>query len=284
MNSNPVRILSLVALVAASAANAAPVAMITDLQGKVQPEGASTEAPSILASLEDGSTLQVADGAALVVVYFDSGKEYSFKGPSTVKFTAGTPQVVAGNPAASRDPLMGKVAGAGKIKPVGKIQAAVVMRGANEKARIKLESLSGTRVLEAKPEFRWQGPGEGLQYNFELSDDAGAVLFEQRVAGTAFRLPDSIPLREGTKYTWVLDTTTGDGRKYSNAADFTLAPAELRAEVEAVRPGTNASMAERVTYAAWLDQLQFHDEARKYWKQLAAARAGDANLHKLAGQ
>src|SRR5688572_9384527 len=52
---------------------AEPVAMITDLQGKVEAGGA---APAILASVNPGATLDVADGAALVVVYFGSGKEF----------------------------------------------------------------------------------------------------------------------------------------------------------------------------------------------------------------
>jgi len=260
-----------------------PVAMITDLQGKVEaPAGGA--APAILASVNPSATLSVAEGGTLVVVYFGSGKEFAFKGPATVRFGAAAPEMLAGAAPQTRDPLMGKVAGAGKIKPVGKIQAAVVMRGAKENARIKFESLAGTRVLDPRPEFRWQGPGEGLSYNLELSDESGAVMLEQKISGSSFRLPDSVKLKEGSTYTWLLDTTLADGKKYSNAGDFTLAAADMRADVEAVRPAANAPLSERVTYAAWFDQLQFHDEARKYWKELAAARSGDANLNQLAGQ
>lgn len=283
-----IRILSLLAAAAVSVgANAGPavepVAMITDLQGKVESSSGGA-APSILASLNPGATLHVADGGNLVVVYFGSGKEFAVKGPATVRFGATTPEMLAGAAPQTRDPLMGKVAGAGKIKPVGKIQAAVVMRGAKESSRIKFESLAGTRVLEPRPEFRWQGPGDGLSYNLELSDDTGAVMLEQKVSGSSFRLPATVQLKDGATYTWLLDTTLADGKKYSNAGDFTIAAADLRADVEAVRPAANSPLSERVTYAAWLDQLQFHDEARKYWKDLAAARSGDANLNQLAGQ
>jgi hypothetical protein len=194
----------LAAAVLAAGASAAPavdpVAMITDLQGKVE-AGAGGAAPAILASVNPGATLSVADGGALVVVYFGSGKEFAFKGPASVRFGATAPEMLTGAAPTTRDPLMGKVAGAGKIKPVGKIQAAVVMRGANEKAKIKFDSLAGTRVLESRPEFRWQGPGEGLNYSFELSDEAGAVMFEQTVGGTSFKLPESVQLQPGAKYT-----------------------------------------------------------------------------------
>jgi hypothetical protein len=283
-----IQIFSVLAAAAlAAGANAAPaaepVAMITDLQGKVD-AGAGGAAPAILASVNPGATLSVAEGGALVVVYFGSGKEFAFKGPASVRFGASQPEMLAGAAPTTRDPLMGKVAGAGKIKPVGKIQAAVVMRGAKENARIKFETLAGTRVLEQRPEFRWQGPGDGLSYNLELSDEAGAVMLEQKVTGTSFQLPAAVQLKDGATYTWLLDTTLPDGKKFSNAGDFTVAAAELRADVEAVRPAADAPLSERVTYAAWLDQLQFHDEARKYWKELAAARSGDANLNQLAGQ
>ena len=263
-------------------AGAEPVAMITDLQGKVQSPAKPGEQPTILGSIDTGATLQVADGGALVVVYFQSGKEFTFKGPATIKFADGAPEMIAGNKPDTRDPLMGKVAGAGKIKPVGKVQAAVVMRGANQNARIKLENMAGTRILETRPEFQWQAPEQGLSYEFELNDDSGRMLLETQVQGTKFRLPDAVRLEDGKTYTWLIETHMADGKKYTNAGDFTLAPEKLRADVEAVRPAADAPIAERVTYAAWLDQLQFHDEARKYWKQLAAVRTGDSNLNKLA--
>ena len=279
----PILVAALVALGASAGPAAEPVAMITDIQGKVEPTSGGA-APAILASVNPGATLSVGDGGNLVVVYFGSGKEFAVKGPATVRFGAAGPEMLAGAAPQTRDPLMGKVAGAGKIKPVGKIQAAVVMRGAKESSRIKFETLAGTRVLDPRPEFRWQGPDDGLSYNLELSDESGAVMLEQKVSGSSFRLPASVQLKEGATYTWLLDTTLADGKKYSNAGDFTVAAADLRADVEAVRPGANAPLSERVTYAAWLDQLQFHDEARKYWKELAAARSGDANLNQLAGQ
>lgn len=266
---------------AASVAHAEPVAMITDLQGKVQGASAA-DAPAILASVESGATLQVGDGGALVVVYFQSGKEFTFKGPATVRFASAAPEVLAGAKPESRDPLMGKVAGAGKIKPVGKVQAAVVMRGANQNARIKLDNMVGTRVLEKRPVFQWQAPEQGLAYDFELTDESGRMLIESKVQGTSFALPESVRLEDGKTYTWLVGTTMADGRKYTNAGDFTVAPADLRRDIEAVRPAADAPIAEKVTFAAWLDQMQFHDEARKYWKQLAVARADDANLKTLA--
>jgi hypothetical protein len=58
---------------------------------------------------------------------------------------------------------------------------------------------------------------------------------------------------------------------------------ELRAQIEAARPAPNAPVAERVRFAAWLEQLQLKDEARAYWKALAAERPDSQHLKELAG-
>lgn len=59
---------------------------------------------------------------------------------------------------------------------------------------------------------------------------------------------------------------------------------ELRAQIEAARPGSNATVAERVRFAAWLEQLQLKDEARVYWKALAAERPDSPQLKELAAR
>jgi hypothetical protein len=59
-------------------------------------------------------------------------------------------------------------------------------------------------------------------------------------------------------------------------------PAELRAKIEAARPKPGASVAERVAFATWLEQLELRDEARQYWKALAAERPDSPRLKELA--
>jgi hypothetical protein len=285
MHRSTVRaLIALAVFISTGTASAAePVAMVTDLQGAVTVVSPpKSEPPAILSSVQPGAIYQVPEGGALVVVYLGSGQEYSFKGPAMVQFDGAEPLPLAGGKAETRNPLQGRVGSAVKIKPVGKVQAAVVMRNASQTSRVKLLNLVGTKVLEAQPEFRWEQVERGATYEFELSDASGRTVFETETNASSLRLPESVKLVDGQTYTWLVAARLADGRKYTNAADFSVVNADLRRDIEAVRPAADAPLSERVTYAAWLDQLQLHDEAKKYWRSLAAARRNDENLSKLA--
>jgi len=279
----------LVALILSAAALSAPalgagVAMVTDLQGKasVTIDGRTRDL-TILGELESGARVELAAGATLVALYLDAGDEYVFKGPASIAFRTGQPEVVKGAKAEKRNPALGKGGKDIRIKPVGMAQGAIVMRSFHA-ARIKLQNLHGTRTLEMQPEFRWQELQPGLQYAFNLTDDTGRTLHEAQVAATTFKLPASIHLKEGTTYTWEISARLPDGHKYSSSADFSVAPAELRAQADALRPAQSAPFSARIAYAAWLEQVELKDEARKYWQAAAAERPEDPRLKVLAGQ
>ncbi len=266
-------------------AEAAGVAMVTDLQGKANAssDGRSREL-TILAELEAGATVQLGAGATCVALYLDAGDEYVFKGPATIEFGAGQPNVKSGARPERRNLSLGTGGREVRIRPVGMAQGAMVMRGPRTDARIQLLSLSRTRTLETQPEFRWTGLQPGLKYRFELSDETGAVLHEAQIEATSLKLPAGIRLREGVPHTWEVSTRLPDGKKYSSSAEFAVAPAELRARAEALRPSASTPLSTRIAFAAWLDQVELRDEARKIWKTASAERPEDATLKTLAAQ
>jgi len=262
----------------------ASVAMVTDLQGKASVTSDSrTRELTILGELEAGARVELAAGATLVALYLDAGDEYVFKGPASIAFRSGQPEVVKGAKAEKRNPALGKGGKDIRIKPVGMAQGAIVMRSFRA-ARIKLQNLHGTRTLETQPEFRWQELQPGLQYQFDLTDDTGRTLHEAQVAGTSFKLPASVQLKDGTTYTWEIAARLPDGRKYSSSGDFSVAPADLRGQADALRPAPSAPLSARIAYAAWLDQMELKDEARKYWRAASSERPEDPRLKALAGQ
>ena len=267
------------------AVHAAGVAMVTDLQGKATASSdGRTRDLTILAELEAGTKVQLGAGATLVALYLDAGDEYIFKGPSTIEFKPGAPEVQGGANPEKRSLSLGKGGKDIRIKPVGMTQGAMVMRSARPVARIQLLSLNKTRTLESAPEFRWSALQAGLKYGFELNDETGRTVFETKVDGTSLRLPASVQIKEGVPYTWEVSARLPDGRKYSSSADFAVAAASLRAQAESLRPPTSAALSTRIAYAAWLDGAELKDEARKYWKAASAERPDDARLKTLAEQ
>lgn len=263
----------------------ARVAMVTDLQGKatVTADGRSRDL-TILAEVDAGAQVQLAAGATLVALYLDAGDEYVFKGPAAIAFKAAQPDVTSGAKPEKRGSSLGKSGNAIKIKPVGVAQGAMVMRGFRTGARIQLLNLHKTRTLETQPEFRWQALQPGVKYHIEITDDTGRTVQEAEVDSPAFKLPAGIPLKEGVAYTWEVSARLPDGRKYSSSADFAVAPSDVRAQANALRPAASAPLSTRVAYAAWLDQMELKDEARKYWKAASAERPDDPRLKSLAEQ
>jgi len=278
-------VIVLIFLLAATPVFAQSVAMVTDLSGKAALQGVAGKGIiTILSEIAAETQIQLDGGARLTVVYLTSGDEYTFTGPAQIHFRAAEPQVLSGAAPQKRASSLGKGGKGVIIKPVGVTQSTYVMRGGRPTARIKLLTLSGTKTLDASPEFRWQELEAGVAYRFELTDDTGKSLYEATVTGSGFRLPSSVQLREGVGYTWEVSARAPDNRRYVSAGDFTIATPELRADANALRPGAGTPVSQRVAFAAWLEQMELKDEARKYWRVLAAERPDDARLKSLAAE
>jgi len=263
-------------------AAAQTVAIITDLTGKASIQGAAARRDlTILSAIDAGTRLSLDGGAHMVALYTASGDEYAFAGPALIEFRDGAPEALSGTQPQKRTSAIAKGTDI-RIKTTYTMQAGYVMRGVP--ATIKLLSPAGSKTLEVSPEFRWQDAQPGVKYQFDLTDETGKSLYEAQVEGAALKLPASVQLREGVGYTWQVSVRLADGRRYLSAGDFSLAAAELRARVETLRPATGAPVSERVAYAAWLEQEELKDEARKYWRALAAERPEDARLRALAAE
>ena len=85
-------------------------------------------------------------------------------------------------------------------------------------------------------------------------------------------------------YTWEVSTHAADGRRYISAGDFSIATQAVRVQAQSLRPAAGAPVSERVAYAAWLEQMELKDEARKYWRALATERPEDVRLKALAAE
>jgi len=263
----------------AAAAAGPGVAIVTDVVGKVTGQGPV----AILTEIAADTRLEIEPGARLVALYLKSGDEYIFSGPSKIQFQVGGPNVLSGAKPQKRASPVGKGSNV-TIKPVNVTQAAYVMRSGRTTARIKLLSLSGTRTLESSPEFRWQAIEPGMKYRIELTDDTGHSLYDSELESTSLKLPETIVLKEGASYTWEVSTRTPGNRRFVSAGDFSIADEALRAQAQSLRPAPGAAVSDRVAYAAWLEQMELRDEARRYWQILVRERPDDKKLKALAAQ
>ena len=262
---------------------AAPVAMVSDVQGKAALVAGGGRTPlAMLAEIEPNAHVEVDAGARLVALYLDGSGEYAVSGPALVEFGAQQPRALKGSAPQKRAVLGGKAGNEVRLKSAGAAQGALVMRSAAPKGRIRLVNPAGARTLDASPEFRWHFDSSNARYHFELADDTGNVVFETDLAASTLRLPATLALKENVPYTWRVSTRAPDGRKYSSTGEFSVAPASLRQQVAAVKPQASASISDRVAYAAWLEQLELKDEARRVWRSLAAERPEDTRLEALA--
>jgi hypothetical protein len=122
----------------AAAATSAPVAMVSDLQGKgAIVSGAANAALTLLADAEAGARIELSAGARMVLLYLDGSGEYLFTGPALVAVRPQQAQTLKGAAAQKRSVLGGKASDL-KLKPLGAVQGAMVMRSAAPDARIRL--------------------------------------------------------------------------------------------------------------------------------------------------
>lgn len=265
-----------------AAAQPATVAMVSDLEGSATLTTAGRSAPvQILSDIAPGAQVQLPSGARLVVFYLDGGTEFTFKGPAQIDFKPDKPEVIHGTPPVMRVPVQGSGV---RLKPIGLGQGALVLRSPLGSSRIKILNANATRLLETQPVFRWLEPEPGLRYHVEITDDSGRSLYDGQVATSSFVLPVGLQLKEGMAYMWEVSSRLPDGRKYSSVGVFSVAPAELRAQAASMLANAMPDVSSRVALAAWLEQMELRDEARKQWRLLLQARPEEPRIRALANR
>ena len=268
-----------------SVAAVGAVAMVTDLEGKaVLMDDARKPAVTILSEIRQDARVQLEAGGRLVAVYLGSGQTWEMKGPAVVLFRPQQPEAESGAKPQPRGNALSKGSKEIRIKPVAVAQAAIVMRSVKPNLKLKLLNPLGNKTLEERPLFAWKSLAPDIPYRFALLDDTGKTLYETSVNDTSLQLPAQFQLKDAATYTWMVSAQHPDGAAFSNASDFSLASADLRRQVEALRPAASAPFSERVAFAAWLEQMALRDEARKYWKAAAAERPDDPRLKVMAGE
>lgn len=133
---------------ASAAMAAADVGLVNQLQGEVsyQGGGGSAAKASAFMKVRDGDRFVVPEGAVLRVVYFDGGRQETWKGPASFKAGLKQGEAAAGTPQVSQVPggAPAKLAQTAEVIQIAKLGRAggVTVRG------VKGQQLSASQAAE----------------------------------------------------------------------------------------------------------------------------------------
>lgn len=266
----------------APAAFAAGVAMITDASGRIEAE-ADGAIIGVLAELENGAKLRLAQGAAATVLYLSSGEEYRLKGAGRFQIGDKAPTALQGaKPEKHKLPV--DAIPPVRVKPATVQQATIVMRSLGAGVTVKLLEPVSVRVLEERPPFRWASVTGAETYRIQVIDSAGLPIAEFEQKGETGQLPAGIRLKAGEAYSWSVEARLANGRRLSRTADFAVLDADARMKLGRLQPAAGAKFSDRVAYALMLERYEAFHLAREEWRKLHAERPNEPLLKERAGE
>lgn len=247
-----------------------PIAMVTEISGEGEfvREGKASVL-HVLAELHSNATIKLKKGARAVVLYLKSGDQYALSGPGSFTLGGDQPQSDKKTTGVVKlGPVTGKDGRPMKIGNASLSQAGIVMRTAGRRP-IPAKTPLAAVVLATPSLFEWEAVAGNPDYEFVLKDEKGNTLFFRLGSENRLALPADIVLDSGGTYRWSVSARGSDGARYLSVYIFRLAEPDLKAEFENFYPPATATIAECVTFAAWLAGNNLTDEAARYWGTLS---------------
>jgi hypothetical protein len=269
---------SVAALAAFTASAADGIAFITNLRGEVAVDG--TSRPMLMSELAKGQKIVVGKEAQLAVMYIQSGKEYTLKGPA--EYVVGEREITSGTgvPPAARDTPW-RASNEVLVKVAQSSAASIRMRSiapTKAEAKPRLEFPTQGAVATLQPTLRWTMPDAKApaDVSVAVAGKEDKPVAKLRVTGTSHRL--SSKLQPDTEYAW---TVSSAGQEIGSARFRTL-PAAAIQNAEKRRPADKAEFSDRLMYALLLQEIGAVQEAQEAWGRLAQERADLPELATLA--
>jgi len=265
-----------IVLAAPAAPRGSVVAFITDIKGEVALDDARH--PMLLAELAEGRKLSVMKNASLVVMFIQSGAEFSLKGQGEYEIRAADIIALRGSSPTVRAtrwrPDQGTVVEISKSATSSLRMRSAASSSARASAPvIQTDYPVDTRIATLQPTLRW---GDAMNpYTIVVSTD-GKEIFRGHAATNSLTLP--ITLFPGKKYVWAANSTT---RQLGSMAFSTLTLDELK-RLAGLQPGAAASFSDRLMYALTLRSLGVRQDANEIWRELAQERPDLPELEAFA--
>lgn len=254
---------------------AAAAVMVTDLVGKAKSGDAAL---ALLANLDEGRELELAEGSRLTAIDLGNGREYSLRGPGRYKVESGGLRALKGPPVE-----VATVPGAQLPSPKATTQrlaqASFVMRDVRQATGGDTPARHLIAVLPAI--LRWDPIPGATVYHVSINDEQGIKLFAAHSANPELALPPGL-VQPGRRYRWRVEARAGERPLADFGQMFTLADTATIERLATARTAAGHDFARRVLYALQLREAGADSDARAEWQLLASERPDDPRLRELA--
>ena len=260
---------------------ARPVALVTDLQGKVTRAGGASL--TILAELAAGARLKLPEHGRVQLLMVGDGQCFHLLGPGEFRLHPDGPRAEDGGKVRRGTPLAAHLREL-RLRPARIAQASITMRGHQQPPTLELSYPVGIRLMDGPARFAWVAVPKASGYLFQLMDEGGRLIHEARTDSPGAFLPPGIRLKPGEFYAWQVRALFPDGPGMDAWAEFGIADTDLRRKVDEARPTADADFSSRLLFALFLDQQGLREEARRTWQALARERPDELRLRALAAE
>ena len=251
---------------------AAVVVMVLDVKGQASITYAGrTSAAQIATSLQEDTRVDVGAGGQVSLVHYVTREQLTVSGPAVVMVTARSIDPVSGAQGQSRKLADGEARVAtnyrGRVAP-----GALTMRGLKPAIEL-LYPNDGETLLDPARAITWEALDPKAKVQVKLFADDKQVA-EQTVTGTSVAAARLGALSPGIAYRVLL--SAGDDKPVE--AKFTVARAEQRDALAALKPKDRTSVEAWVLYAMALEADAVVSEAKEAWRVVAQLRPEAAGL------
>ena len=251
---------------------AAVVAMVLDVKGEASiTYSGRTSAAQIATSLQEDTKVEVGVGGQVALVHYATREQLTLAGPAVVMVTSKGIDPVSGALGQSRKLADGEARVAtnyrGRVAP-----GALTMRGLKPALELRYPS-DGETLLDPARAITWEAadPKAKVQVKLFAGDKQVA---EQTVTGSSLAPARLAALTPGAAYR----VTLSAGEDKPVEAKFTLARAEQRDALAALKPKDRSSVEAWVLYAMALEADAVVSEAKEAWRVVAQLRPEAAGL------
>jgi hypothetical protein len=252
------------------------VARVTDLVGVVFDVTAGSKTPMrILARVRQGSSIQLAQNASLILHFSATRTDFSFIGPTTVR--------VMEHGAISENGISSKkehrdvsISLDLKNSDLGGVIARSIQ--INPTKIVPTHPVNSKVIADKPVTFTWDVDRESnSEYQFELTDQAGIPMYTFNTTQTQITLSNEILLTPGQTYQWVVASNSDGVRNNSKRTKFFTATLDETDTYYRLSTLTRGTVSDLVLYALTLDELNLTGESYKVWQRLESYHPGISN-------